>query len=133
MHPWDGDQLAAFLDWSREHSELHAIWHILAYTGMRRGEALGLRWRDVDLKAGTVTVRRSVGIVRNAGEGAETIEGSTKTAKPRMIDIDADTVALLETWKRERGSLALILARDDALVFCDTNGGYRQPEHLSRT
>jgi integrase len=133
MHPWSEDQLAAFLDWSREHSELHAIWHTLAYTGMRRGEALGLRWRDVDLKTGIVTVRRSAGIVRNAGEGAEVIEGSTKTSKPRMIDIDADTVTLLESWKRYRGSLNLILARDDQLVFGDINGDYRQPEHLSRT
>jgi integrase len=133
MHPWSEDQLAAFLGWSRNHSELHAIWHVLAYTGMRRGELLGLRWRDVDLRTGVITVRRSAGIVRNAGEGAEVIEGSTKTAKPRLIDIDADTLALLESWKRQRGSLALVLARDDALVFGDANGHHRQPEHLSRT
>jgi integrase len=100
---------------------------------MRRGEALGLRWRDIDLKAGTITVRRSAGIVRNAGEGAEVIEGSTKTARPRLIDIDPGTVALLESWKRARGSLSLVLARDGALVFGDQNGHHRQPEHLSRT
>jgi integrase len=133
MHPWSEEQLAAFLGWSREHSELHAIWHVLAYTGMRRGELLGLRWRDVDLKTGMITVRRSAGIVRNAGEGAEVIEGSTKTAKPRLIDIDADTVALLESWKRHRRSLSLVLARDDQLVFGDIQGHHRQPEHLSRT
>ena len=133
MHPWSEDQVAAFLGWSREHSELHAIWHVLAYTGMRRGELLGLRWRDIDLRTGTITVRRSAGIVRNAGEGAEVIEGSTKTAKPMLINIDPDTVALLESWKRERGSLALILARDDQLVFGDIQGHHRQPEHLSRT
>ena len=40
MHPWSEDQVAAFLGWSREHSELSAAWHVLAYTGMRRGEAL---------------------------------------------------------------------------------------------
>jgi integrase len=133
MHPWSEEQLAAFLGWSREHSELRPIWHTLAYTGMRRGELLGLRWRDVDLKTGTITVRRSAGIVRNAGEGAEVIEGTTKTAKPRLIDIDASTVALLESWKRHRGTLALILARDDQLVFGDVHGHHRQPEHLSRT
>jgi integrase len=133
MHPWTESQLAAFLGWSREHSELHAIWHVLSHTGMRRGEALALRWRDVNLMAAVITVRRSAGIVRNAGQGAEVIEGSTKTAKPRLIDIDPGTVAVLEGWKRSRGSLNLILARDDALVFGDASGGHRQPEHLSRT
>jgi hypothetical protein len=82
--------------------------------------------------AGTITVRRSVGIVRNAGEGAETVEGRTKTDKPRMIDIDPGTVAVLESWKRERGGLALALARDDSLVFGDLEGRHRHPERFSR-
>jgi integrase len=36
---------------------------------MRRGEALALRWRDVDLDAGRLTVRRSVGVVKDKGAG----------------------------------------------------------------
>lgn len=47
-------------------------------TGMRRGELLALRWRDVDLDAATVSVRRSAGVVRVAGEGAPVVEGPTK-------------------------------------------------------
>ena len=31
MHPWTAEQLAAFLAWAREHSQLHAAWHVLAY------------------------------------------------------------------------------------------------------
>jgi integrase len=41
---------------------------VLAYTGMRRGELLALRWRDIDLDAATISVRRSVGVVRVKGE-----------------------------------------------------------------
>jgi integrase len=37
---------------------------------------------------------------------------------------------VLESWKRERGSLAL--ARDDALVFGDLEGQHRHPERFSR-
>jgi len=102
-------------------------------TGMRRGELLALRWRDMSLDAATITVRYSAGLIRNAGEGAEITEGPTKTNKPRVIDIDPATVAVLRAWKRERGSLALVLAKDDALVFGDHNGHHRQPEHFSRT
>ncbi len=77
MHPWTAGQLAVFLDWSREHSQLHAAWWLLAMTGMRRGGLLALRWRDIDLDAGTASIRRSAGVVRNAGEGAR------RKARPR--------------------------------------------------
>ena len=133
MSPWDAKQLAAFLAWAREHSELAAAWHVLAFTGMRRGELLGLRWRDVDLDAATITVRRSAGLIRTKDEGAVITEGPTKTGKPRVVDLDLGTVAVLRAWKRDRGTLALVLARDDALVFGDLNGHHRQPEHFSRT
>ena len=133
MHPWTAAQLAAFLGWSREHSELHELWHVLAMTGMRRGELLALRWRGVSLDAGTIAISRSVGNIRNKGEAARVEEGPTKTGKPRVIDIDPGTVAVLRAWKRERGGLALALARDDALVFGDLEGRYRNPEYLSRT
>jgi integrase len=80
MHCWTAEQLAALLAWSAEHSQRHVLWRTLAYTGMRRGEALALRWRDVDLDAAAVRVRRSAGIVRVAGVSAEISEGDTKLA-----------------------------------------------------
>jgi len=99
---------------------------------MRRGELLALRWRDIDLAAGTIAVRRSVGVIRNAGEGASVVEGPTKTGRPRVIDIDAGTVAVLIAHDAERGSLAPELAGDDALVFGDLEGRQRHPERFSR-
>jgi integrase len=132
MHPWTAAQLAAFLGWAREHADNFALWHVLAHTGMRRGEALALRWRDLDLDAATARVRRSAGMVRVAGEGAGVVEGSTKSGKPRLVDLDAPTVTLLRACRRERGALALQLARDDALVFGDIQGGHRNPEYVSR-
>jgi integrase len=133
MHPWDAAQLAAFLGWSAGHSQHHAAWTLLAMTGMRRGEALALRWRDVDLDAGTVSVRRSAGVVRVKGEGASIAEGGTKSGKPRVIDLDASTVAVLRAHRKARGGLALQLARDDALVFGDHEGRHLHPERFTRT
>jgi integrase len=133
MHPWDAAQLAAFLGWSAEHSQHHAAWTLLAMTGMRRGEALALRWRDVALDAGTVSVRRSAGVVRVKGEGAGVVEGDIKSGKPRVVDLDAATVAVLRAHRRERGAMALQLARDDALVFGDQEGRHLHPERFTRT
>lgn len=132
MKCWTAAQLAAFLAWAREHSHNHALWHSYAMTGERRGEWLGARWRDLDLDAGVVQVRRSAGMVRIAGEGAEIAEGDTKSCKPRVIDLDAGTVAVLRAHRKARGLLALQLARDDALVFGDIEGAHRNPEHTWR-
>lgn len=37
-------------------------------TGMWRGELLALRWRDIDLDAGTISVRHSVGVIKHKGQ-----------------------------------------------------------------
>jgi integrase len=55
-----------------------------------------------------------------------------KTGKPRVIDLDAITVALLKAHRRERGALVLAYARDDAVVFGDHEGRTRHPERFSR-
>lgn len=133
MHPWSAAQLRTFLDWSKTGSALHLGWYVLAMTGMRRGELLALRWRDIDLEARTLSIRRSVGVVRVKGQKALLKEGDTKTTKPRVVDLDESTVAMLKAHKRERGGLALLLARDDALVFGDAEGQWRHPERFSRS
>jgi len=55
---WSGEQLGAFLRHVAD-DRLFALWRLLAMTGMRRGEALGLKWDDLDMETGTVTIRRS--------------------------------------------------------------------------
>ena len=132
MHPWDASQLRAFLDWSADKSPLHAPWHVLAMTGMRRGELLALRWRDVDLDAGTIAIRRSVGVIKTKGQPEQIAEGPTKTTRPRVIDIEPATVAVLRAWKSERGALALLLARSGMVVFGNREGGFRHPETFSK-
>jgi integrase len=132
MHPWTAEQLRVFLDWTREHNTAnHAMWHVLAYTGMRRGELLALRWKDVDLAAATVGVRRSVGVIKVKGQPNQIKEGDTKTCKPRVVDLDPATVAVLREWKRERLSMSLQLVKADALVFGNHEGMFRHPDTFS--
>jgi integrase len=134
IHPWTGTQLRTFLTWCRDTDAAHAAgYHLLAYTGMRRGELLALRWRDVDLDAGRLSVRRSVGVVKSKGQGEQIVEGTTKSARARVVDLDPSTVDLLRSWRRDRGSLALQLVRDDALIFGTLEGGYLHPERFSRS
>ena len=99
---------------------------------MRRGEALALRWRDVDFEAGRLQVRRSLGVVKAKGAGEQLVEGPTKTGQARVVDIDSDTVAALRAYRATRGSLALELVRDAALVLGNLDGTHRHPERYSR-
>jgi integrase len=132
MHPWTAEQLAAFLGWSAEHSALHAAWWMLGYTGMRRGELLALKWRDIDLDAATVSIRRSVGVVRVKGEGAKLVTGPTKNATSRVVSIDPATVKLGRAHRHDRAALSLSLITPDALVFGDIEGQGLHPERFSR-
>lgn len=63
---------------------------------------------NADLEAATVSVRRSAGMVRDAG-GGEVREGDTRSGKPRVVDLDDGAAAVLRSWKRERGAVALPL------------------------
>lgn len=133
MRCWTATQLRTFLGWSAERGDdLHVAWLLLASTGMRRGEALALRWRDVDLDAGSLAVRRSAGLVKTHGVGEQIVEGATKSGHARVVDLDAGTVAALRAYRAARGGVALGLIRDDALVLGAVDGRYRHPERFSR-
>jgi integrase len=133
MHPWTVEELRAFLDQrSDAKDELLIAWSLLASTGMRRGEALGLRWADVDFDGSRLSVRRSATIVKRKGEGEEIIIGTPKSGKARTVDLDPGTLATLKAHKAAQGTLALALARDDAYVLGNLDGSVRHPERFSR-
>ncbi|MFT4219625.1 MAG: hypothetical protein QM611_03800, partial [Microbacterium sp.] len=85
---WTADQLAAFLAWDREEKEdeLFALWWVIANTGMRRSEALALKWSDLNAKTSQVSIRRAI----NTEDWTKT--KTTKTGNARVIDIDAATL-----------------------------------------
>ncbi|MGY1665789.1 site-specific integrase [Geodermatophilus sp. SYSU D00696] len=109
-----------------------SLGRLLAATWVRRGEALALRWRDVDLEAGCLQVRRSVGVVKAMGDGQQLVEGPTKTGQARVVDIDDDTVAALRAYRATRAPLAPEPVRDAALVLGTLDGAHRHPERYSR-
>lgn len=128
IHTWSASQLSAFLSWDRDtyHDDLHALWHTIANTGLRRSEVLALRWSDIDLSGSRISLRRA------ADPTQRDIVKSPKTGHARVVDIDEKTVAVLRAWKSVRGSISLQLARADAYVFGDDNGRLRNPDDIGR-
>ncbi|MFV2089007.1 site-specific integrase, partial [Micromonospora sp. LOL_021] len=74
---WTADQLATFLGEVTDDS-LFAFWWLTALRGLRRGEMCGLRWVDVDLDQGVLTVERN-----RTTAGYHVVEGDPKTAAGR--------------------------------------------------
>lgn len=72
---------------------LEALWYIALTLGPRRGELLGLRWRDVDLDAMTIHIRQQVSEDENR---KVVITPFTKAKKARPLPMTADVAALLE-------------------------------------
>ena len=127
---WTATELASFVE--RARTDRHwTAYLLLATTGMRRGEALGLRWADLDLIAGRATIRQTVVTVNH-----EVQLGTPKTAKGRRsVSLDRVTVAALREHRKTQNAERLLIGsgwRDNDLVFCKVDGTPLHPERFSR-
>lgn len=127
---WTPDQAGAFLDFAAA-DELYALWHLIAFRGLRRSEALGLPWADVDLDRRTVTIRETrVQVARDV------VEGDTKSdTSARTVSLDAGTVDVLRAYRRRQAELRLLLGAawvDTGLVFTKADGSALVPDSVSQ-
>jgi integrase len=103
------------------------LW-LAANTGMRRSELLGLRWEDIDLAGGHLSISRT--LVSVAYELHES-RGKTSHAK-RRVDLDPQTVQILAAWhERLEAELGRRFDEDD-YVFCSPSGAPTHPDRFSQ-
>ena len=123
LQVWNAEELEEFLWWaSNQADELYPLWHLLAWSGMRRGEAVALKWQDINFKTSTVSIRRS-----SDSALRKTVKNSTKTKKNRSIKIDDETMDILKGHKSMRSRLGLQAVQADAFVFGNLDGTVRNP------
>lgn len=127
IQTWTAEQLKSFLSWSKnEYEDDHyPLWLTLANTGMRRGEAIALQWRDVDFKNSRIAIRRAAD---STGSGETK---PPKSSRPRVVDIDGELLAVLRETKALRGSLSLDLARANSFIFGHDDGRMRAPVQIT--
>jgi len=124
---WTSEQLALFLTWNEEEvkDELFPMWRLIAYTGMRRSEALALKWSDINTKRMTVSIRRAV----DTDDWTKTT--TPKTGNACVIDVDKDTLKMLASYKVARAELSFTLGKADAYVFGDDDGKLLSPDAMT--
>ena len=122
VRPLDAEQSRRFLT-AAESDPFHALYVLAITTGMRQGELLGLRWSDLDLEAGALSVRRTAGRVRNLGireDGPKTEKGrrSIRLTRAAVAALRANRVRQNEERLRAGGAW-----QDRDLVFPNAIGG----------
>jgi integrase len=123
---WTSAELRRFL-LAAENDPNFALWRLAASTGMRRGELLGLRWRDIDLDRGLVTVQRQ--LLRN---GKEVGFGQPKTAAGRRtVCLDPTTADALGRHRDRQVAKTDSTVGSLDLVFCRRDGRPRDPDAVS--
>ncbi len=124
------DQLQRLLVEARG-TRFELIFNLIANTGLRRGEALGLRWEAVDLDAGEVKVETTLQATRN---GLQVREGAKSAKSRRRVRIAPEIVAWLKHHKAEQAAqrMAAHQWEDTGLVFTRPGGRYVSPDAFSR-
>ncbi|MCP4612682.1 MAG: site-specific integrase [Planctomycetes bacterium] len=114
-------------------SRYGAVYYLALYTGLRRGEVLGLRWCDVDLSKNALSVNQTV--VRITGKGLIISEPKTSHSR-RLVSLSPNAVALLAGLKakrKEEFNDAGLYWEEAGLVFCNPDGDPLSPSTISHS
>jgi len=128
---WNPEQVDLFLKTAADEGD-ETLWVVALFTGMRRGELLGLKWADVDFTSPSISVRRSL----SRGSDSRLVEGAPKTAKGRRrIALAPTIVESLRKHrlhqKEQRLKLGEMYENND-LVFANEFGRSLHPNTFTR-
>ena len=120
LRVWDRWQLATFLVAARDARDpMYPIWRLIADTGMRRGEVLGLRWDEVDAMATEITITRT-----RVRVGGRMMASEPKTrAGRRVITVAAETIEELTRLRERQEALAAQLEMPPTAYVCAMDDG----------
>lgn len=127
---WTVEQTATFLSFVAN-DRLAVMWWLIALRGLRRGEAAGLRWADVDLDAGLAMIEQ-----QRIADGRLVTVGPPKTAASRrLVALDRHTVRLLREHRRRQRAEERAAGgawQDSGYVFVAEDGAPLHPDFLTR-
>ena len=126
------EEISRFLDAARE-TPYYVFYCALLYTGLRRGEALALRWRNVDLLGSELQV---VETAFKLGDGTYVVKEPKTPHSCRPVSLPPSLTLLLREYRADQQKYSEELGkrlRDDDFVFSCTDGSPLDPNTVTRT
>lgn len=127
---YDRDELLDFLEKMKDNfpAKRYTLFSVLAYTGLRKGEALALTWRDINFSSQTITIDKTLATGKN---GTLLIQQPKTKASNRTISLDSSTIELLKFWrikqKEELRKLNIIPSVNQLVFSKIEDNGYIYP------
>lgn len=123
-------QIGRFLTFATDDGGYAPLWLLLLQTGLRRGEALGVRWQDIDLETGKLRVRQAVELLN----GVAHFTTPKTPAALRTITLFPESIAALKEYRTRQLRQRLVATTwgDHDLVFCTDIGKPLHPENVLR-
>lgn len=133
------DDLARFLSVAKEHGEDrdYTMFLLLAYSGIRVGELCALKWKDIDLNEGTISINRTLYNPTNNIEAYMLLTPKTKTSK-RTIEIAQIVIKQLSAYRLEQKKMIMSqrdVYNDMGFVFARwrSHAGYPEVQKTVQT
>ena len=127
---WNKNEVNIFLRTAKD-DRYFILFHLAITTGMRQGELLGLRWKDVDLEKGILKIAQTL-----SHDGKEFLEGAKTKSSIRTIPIPDTTKKMLNKHKISISKEKMELGSDYSdfdLVICTKLGTPLNPANVRRT
>lgn len=127
---WSPTELSTFLT-SIAGNRNEAMLRLLAMTGLRRSEVIGLRWSDVQFEHRRLTVNQAAVLV----DGEEALDAPKTRRSRRVVDLDDETLLLLQRHRanqRERHLRLGVIASASDRVFTNDVGEPLRPDSVGQ-
>lgn len=98
--------------------------HLMSYTGLRQGEALALKWSDIDFENKKITVDKTAARIKEK----QTLQTPKTKNSKRVISIDPTTLSILKNWKKDQIKIYFKNGKhfegDDNFIFTNQRGDW---------
>lgn len=127
---FEADELKQFLSYveALDPNKLYTFFRLLAYSGMRKGEAYALTWDDIDFEKNKISITKSL----SRGENKTVYVSPPKNpTSVRIISMDKSTMNILKRWKNTQKQLLMMLghptSKKDQILFSTDKNEYYKP------
>lgn len=126
---YEREQLIKLLQSFEQQDNLmvYTIFHVLSYSGMRKGEVLALTWNDINFERSEIRINKAI----SRGKDCQLYLKTTKNGVVRTIKMDETSMSLLSNWKLQQSKIYLAkginTSNKKQLVFSNKYNRFIQP------